>query len=75
VATIYNDQLAIAGSLRVWRPAMLELHELGLFEIRRFAKKYAAKPSERWRAIDNEAQARLISARPRWSAARRLPGC
>ena len=32
-ATIYNDHLELCGSRRVLRPAMSELHALGLVEV------------------------------------------
>jgi len=40
VATICTDQLEICGSVRVYRPAMAEIHALGLAEITRFLKRY-----------------------------------
>ena len=36
VATVYTDQIELCGSRRVWRPAMAEIHALGLAEIERF---------------------------------------
>jgi hypothetical protein len=60
VATIYTDQLEICGSRRVYRPAMAEIHALGLAEITRFLKRYVCKPSDGWRTV-TERDARIIS--------------
>jgi hypothetical protein len=63
-ATIYNDHLELCGSRRVWRPAMSELHALGLVEVVRFPKRYACRPSYRWREVTSQ-QAQIISVMAR----------
>ena len=59
-ATIFNDQLEICGSRRVWRPAAAEIGALGLAEITRHPKLYVCRSSDRWRDV-TEQQARIIS--------------
>jgi hypothetical protein len=63
-ATIFNDQFEICGSRRVWRPAAAELHALGLVEVVRFPKRYACRPSYRWREVTTQ-QAQIISVMAR----------
>jgi hypothetical protein len=50
-AVIFNDMFEVCGSLRVWRPALAEIHALGLAEIERFPKRYTCRPSDRWREL------------------------
>ena len=63
-AVIFNDQLELCGSRRVWRPAMSELHALGLVEIVRYPKKYACRLSHRWCKVTTQ-EARIASATAR----------
>jgi hypothetical protein len=61
VATIYTDQLEICGSRRTYRPAMAELHALGLIEVTRHPKRYTCRLSNRWREIRMMHQALVAS--------------
>lgn len=49
--TIYADQFAVVGSIRVVLPGLSELHALGLIDVTRFPKRHVCALSERWRAI------------------------
>ena len=50
-AVIYTDQLELCGSRRIWRPALAEIHALGLAEITRHPKRFICRPSNRWREL------------------------
>ena len=49
--TIYADQFAVVGSIRVIVPGLAELHALGLIDVERFPKRHVCAMSERWRDI------------------------
>jgi len=50
-AVIYADQLELAGSRRIWRPALAELHAVGLLDISKHPKRFICRPSNRWRQV------------------------
>ncbi len=60
-ATIFVDMLEVCGSRRIWRPAMSELGALGLFEVVRLQKRYAVRPSNRWREVRSLQEAQILS--------------
>jgi hypothetical protein len=66
--TIYADQFAVVGSIRVVLPGLSELHALGLIDVERSQKRHVAV-SERWRDVATKfrsvAMTRCIRARPR----------
>ena len=47
--TIHNDQFAAVGSRRVYLPGLIELHELGLVEVKRLQKRHLLALSDRCR--------------------------
>ena len=51
---IYNDQLEMIGSRRIYLPGMSELHTLGLLDVERFSKCHACRLSDRWRNVHQE---------------------
>lgn len=55
--TIYADQFAVVGSIRVVLPGLSELHALGLLDVERLQKRYVCARSERWRDITTPNQA------------------
>jgi hypothetical protein len=61
VATIYADQFEICGSRRVYRPALAEIHTLGLAEIARHPKRYVCRPSNRWCEVRTMRDAQIAS--------------
>ena len=63
--TIYNDQLEVVGSRRVYLPGLHELSALGLIELVRLPKRHLIGQSDRWREITTRQQARAISAAAR----------
>ena len=65
VATIFNDQFELCGSRRVYRPALAEIHALGLAEIVRFPKRYTCRPSDRWREMRTMRDASIASTMAR----------
>jgi hypothetical protein len=38
--TLYNDQFAVVGSVKVVLPGLSELHALGLIDVTRFPKRH-----------------------------------
>lgn len=70
-AVVGNDQLEFCGSRRVFRPAMAELHALGLAEVERYPKRYVCRASDRWRVLRTKREAMLVSAAVREADARR----
>jgi hypothetical protein len=64
-ATIYTDQLELCGSRRVYRPALAEIHALGLAEIARHPKRYVCRLSNRWLGIQNMRDALIASTMAR----------
>ncbi len=63
--TLYADQLAVVGSVRIVLPGLRELHALGFLEVQRHPKRHACALSDRWRAVQTAKQAASISARAR----------
>jgi hypothetical protein len=61
-ATIFADQFAVVGSVRVILPGLSELQGMGLIDVERHPKKYICKVSHRWRSIATAQQAMSISA-------------
>jgi hypothetical protein len=74
-ATIYNDQLEMSGSRRVYLPALRELHALGLVDVVRLQRRHVCMPSNRWRGIGSLREATIIAglAREARSAPRPVP--
>jgi hypothetical protein len=68
--TLYADQFAVVGSVRVVLPGLSELQGLGLIDCKRFPKRYAINLSDRWRNIATVEQAMTVSAVAR---AQRMP--
>jgi hypothetical protein len=62
VATIYTDQFELCGSRRVYRPALAEIHALGLAEIERHPKRYVCRLSNRWCGVRTKRDALIASA-------------
>src|SRR5258705_13992101 len=60
-ATIYTDQFEHCGSRRVYRPALAEIHALGLAELERYPKRYVCRPSRRWLTISSRQDALTAS--------------
>jgi hypothetical protein len=60
--TLYADQFAVVGSVRVVLPGLSELHKLGLIDWERFPKRYVIGLSNRWRSIATAKQAMSVSA-------------
>ena len=69
--TIYADQFAAVGSIRIIVPGLDELNALGLLDIARYPKRCVVSPSERWRGIGTRRDALDISEAAR--ARRPLP--
>jgi hypothetical protein len=59
--TIYADQFAVVGSIRVVLPGLSELHALGLIDVERFQKRHVCAMSERWRGVASRRDAVAIS--------------
>jgi hypothetical protein len=59
--TIFNDQLEMIGSRRVYLPGLYELHALGLVEVTRYPKRHVCQLSDGWRDITTRKQAMMIS--------------
>jgi hypothetical protein len=49
--TIYPDQFAVVGSIRIIVPGLDELNALGLLDVQRYPKRCVCALSERWRDI------------------------
>jgi hypothetical protein len=62
--TIFNDQLEMIGSRRVYLPGLHELAALGLITVERFPKRHVCQLSDRWREITPK-QAMAASAAAR----------
>jgi hypothetical protein len=69
--SIFSDQFAVVGSIRVVVPGLAELHALGLLDVKRHAKRHVCALSERWRNIGDAMHAMRISSDAR--ARRSLP--
>lgn len=67
--TIYADQFAVVGSIRVVLPGLSELHALGLIDVQRFQKRHVCALSERWRDVVSRHDAVDISGRNNYIAA------
>jgi hypothetical protein len=65
VATIYTDQFELCGGRRVYRPALAEIHALGLAEIERHPKRYVCRLSNRWCEVRTKRDALIASAAAR----------
>jgi hypothetical protein len=65
VATIYTDQFELCGSRRVYRPALAEIHALGLAEITRQPKRYVCRLSNRWSEVRTMQDALIASTMAR----------
>ena len=63
-ATVYADQLEYCGSRRVYRPALAELHALGLIEVTRYPKRYVCRLSDGWRGVRTMRDALTRPPRP-----------
>jgi hypothetical protein len=61
VITIYNDQLEIVGSRRVYLPGLNELAFLGFIEIARLPKRNLISLSDRWRAVAATKRAKTLA--------------
>jgi len=61
---LYNDELGLVGSIRVWRPGLAEIDALGLLHIERQFKAHVCAPSTRWQTMSlDEARKASIEAR------------
>jgi hypothetical protein len=60
--TIYADQFAVVGSIRVVLPGLVELHALGLLDVKRHSKRHVCALSDRWRNIETPMHAMRVSA-------------
>ena len=67
--TLFADQLAVVGSIKVIVPGLAELHALGLLDVKRHTKRHVCALSERWRNIETAMHAMRVSA----DARARLP--
>lgn len=63
--TLYADQFAVVGSVRVVLPGLSELRALGLIDWQRFPKRHMITLSDRWRAIETARQAMSVCAAAR----------
>ncbi len=59
--TIYPDQFAVVGSIRVVLPGLVELNALGLLDVKRHPKRHFCALSDRWRNIENAMHAMRVS--------------
>lgn len=65
-AVLFDDQLAMIGSSRVYKFGCRELHLLGFIAFAREHKCNTFTPSQRWRGVRTKDDAMLISARARY---------
>jgi hypothetical protein len=63
--TIYADQFAVVGSIKVVLPGLSELHALGLIDVKRHTQRHVCALSDRWRGIETAMHAMRISANAR----------
>jgi hypothetical protein len=63
--TLYADQFAVVGSVKVVVPGLSELHGLGLIDWQRHPKRHVISLSARWRMIETAKQAMIVSATAR----------
>jgi hypothetical protein len=64
-AALFDDELAVVGSSRVYKFGCRELHALGFIEFAREDKRNTFTLSQRWRSVTTQKEATLISARAR----------
>jgi hypothetical protein len=72
-AALFDDELAVVGSSRVYKFGCRELHALGFVDFVREAKCNTFTLSQRWRTVTTPKEATLISARARYQQPKQPP--